>query len=423
MRRHRRREHDRVERRVGQQLAEVVGEARVAELLGRSARAARDRRRSTRPARSPRASAEVARQVRSPVAEPDDADAHRRAVTAHARQAIARELTADSLVATPTASRPLAFARLAPWRSTDRRTGRAVSGRPARRRRGGRDASCAAARCAPVAYVGGITTSIAVLPFVTRHLHSADYGRYVVVTSLLLIVAVLTEGGITNLGVREFAAAPDTERREFMRNLIGMRIALSALGGVGAIAFALIAAYPTVVVEGTAIAAAHARAREPPGHADGAADRDASAPLARGARLRRPARHRARPRRARRRSTPRSSRSSPRPCSLRRRALALTVALVHRQIDLRPAFSLARWRALLRDSIVFASATALVGVYFQVVVVAMSVLTNAQPDGRVQPRVPDPQRRQRDLRCCSPAPPSRSSCAPPATIASGFATR
>src|ERR1019366_1929268 len=105
------------------------------------------------------------------------------------------------------------------------------------------------------AYVGGITTSVAVLPFVTRHLHRADYGRYVVVTSLMLIVTALTEGGIASLGVREFASAPGPERREFMRSLIGIRIALSALGGAGAIAFALIVGYPQVVVEGTAIAA------------------------------------------------------------------------------------------------------------------------------------------------------------------------
>ena len=105
------------------------------------------------------------------------------------------------------------------------------------------------------AYVGGIATSIVALPFVTRHLHSSDYGRYVVVTSLILIVALLSEGGIGNLGVREFSGAPGPERREFMRNLIGIRISLSALGGAGAILFALLAGYPRVEVEGTAIAA------------------------------------------------------------------------------------------------------------------------------------------------------------------------
>ena len=39
-----------------------------------------------------------------------------------------------------------------------------------------------------------------------------------------------------------------------MRSLIGLRIALSTLGGVAAILFAIAAGYPTVVVEGTAIA-------------------------------------------------------------------------------------------------------------------------------------------------------------------------
>ena len=78
-----------------------------------------------------------------------------------------------------------------------------------------------------LAYLGAITTSVVAMPFVTRHLHKVDYGRYVVVTSLMLIVAALTEGGIANLGVREFSSAPDAERREFIRNLIAIRVGLS----------------------------------------------------------------------------------------------------------------------------------------------------------------------------------------------------
>ena len=230
------------------------------------------------------------------------------------------------------------------------------------------------------AYVGGITTSVAVLPFVTRHLHRADYGRYVVVTSLMLIVTALTEGGIASLGVREFASAPGPERREFMRSLIGIRIALSALGGAGAIAFALIVGYPQVVVEGTAIAAfglvlanlqitltvpliAALRLRW-------LAAFDFIGPavtalglivlVAIGARL-----------------LPFFAAAVLAYAVL----LALTAALVRGQVTLRPAFNPARWRALVRESAVFAAATALGTIYFQVVVVAMSVITTAQQTG------------------------------------------
>ena len=230
------------------------------------------------------------------------------------------------------------------------------------------------------AYVGGITTSVAVLPFVTRHLHRADYGRYVVVTSLILIVTALTEGGIASLGVREFASAPGPERREFMRSLIGIRIVLSALGGAGAIAFALIADYPQVVVEGTAIAAI--------GLVLANLQITLTVPLTAALRLPWLA--------ALDFLTPAVTAlglvvlvvlGAPLLPFFAAAVLAyavslgLTAAVVRSQVTLRPAFNLGRWRALLSDSAVFAAATAFGTIYFQVVVVAMSVITNAQQTG------------------------------------------
>jgi len=74
------------------------------------------------------------------------------------------------------------------------------------------------------------------------------------VTSLLLIVAAFTEGGIATLGVREFSSGGNSERDELMGSLLGMRLALSLAGAGGAILFTALAGYPGVVVAGTAIA-------------------------------------------------------------------------------------------------------------------------------------------------------------------------
>jgi O-antigen/teichoic acid export membrane protein len=231
-----------------------------------------------------------------------------------------------------------------------------------------------------LAYVGGISTSIVVLPFVTRHLHSRDYGRYVVVTSLMLIVTALTEGGIASLGVREFAGAPGPERREFMRSLIGIRIALSALGGGAAVVFALIAGYERVVVEGTAVAAV--------GLVLANLQITLTVPLTAALRLPWLA--------ALDFLTPAVTAlglvllvvlGAPLLPFFAAAVLAyavslgLTAAVVRTQVTLRPAFNLGRWRALLSDSAVFAAATAFGTIYFQVVVVAMSVITNAQQTG------------------------------------------
>jgi O-antigen/teichoic acid export membrane protein len=230
------------------------------------------------------------------------------------------------------------------------------------------------------AYSGAILASVVVMPFVTRHLRSVGYGRYVTVTSLILIVASLSEGGISSLGVREFTSAPDAERREFMRSLIALRIALSTLGGAAAIVFAAAVGYPSVVVAGTAVAAA--------GLVATTLQNTLAAPLTAALRLHWLA--------AIDFAGPATTAlclialvvagssllgfyaAVPAGCLV---ALVLTVALVRSEVTLRPAFDLRRWRALLRESVVFAVATGLATVYFQLVVVAMSVISNGYQTG------------------------------------------
>jgi len=56
--------------------------------------------------------------------------------------------------------------------------------------------------------------------------------------------------------------------------------------------------------------------------------------------------------------------------------LAITSALIRRNVSLRPAFVPSRWPALLAQTIVIAAATTLALVYFQVVLVAMSVISS-----------------------------------------------
>lgn len=231
-----------------------------------------------------------------------------------------------------------------------------------------------------VAYLGAISTSIVAVPFLTRHLHSGDYGRYGVVTTLMLIVTALTEGGVATLGVRQFAVAPPEERREFMRNLLGIRIALSLLGGAAAIAFALAAGYETVEVEGTAIAAV--------GLVLANLQVTLTVPLTASLRLGwLAATDFIGPAVTATMLVVLVALGAPLlPFYIAAVAayavdLALTAALVRGQVSLLPSFALRRWVSLLRESIVFAAATALTSVYFQVVVVAMSLVASAHQTG------------------------------------------
>jgi O-antigen/teichoic acid export membrane protein len=230
------------------------------------------------------------------------------------------------------------------------------------------------------AYGAGLLVGLASTPLVTRHLGPTDWGHYITVTSLIFIAAALTEGGVGNLGVREFATGDDTERRSFMSNLLGLRIALSLAGAAGAIAFALAAGYSHVLVEGTALACLGL--------------------LLDGMRITLAIPLTARLRLGWLALTDFTGQfvtavlmillvvggSSLLPfyavaAFAALAALTVTAALVRREINLRPSFSPTRWRSLLSDSFVYAAATALGVIYFQIVVIAMSLLANKQQTG------------------------------------------
>jgi O-antigen/teichoic acid export membrane protein len=231
-----------------------------------------------------------------------------------------------------------------------------------------------------VAYGSGLLVGLAATPLVTRHLGPVDWGHFITVTSVIFIAAALTEGGVGNLGVREFSTGEEAERRSFMSSLLGLRIVLSLAGAAGAIAFMLIAGYPTVLVEGTALASVSL--------------------LLEGLRV---------------------TLSIPLTARLRLGWLALTdftgqfatavfmivfvlsgasllpfytvailaslatltltAALARSEISLRPSFSPARWRALMADSIIYAAATTLGVIYFQIVIIATSLMAGKLQTG------------------------------------------
>lgn len=103
------------------------------------------------------------------------------------------------------------------------------------------------------AYVGGLLVGLISTPLIVRHLGVVDYGRYATVASLIYICAALTEGGIAALGLREYATLDTAGRRSLVRNLLGLRLALVVVAAGMAIGFALITDYTEAMVLGTVI--------------------------------------------------------------------------------------------------------------------------------------------------------------------------
>ncbi len=103
-------------------------------------------------------------------------------------------------------------------------------------------------------YVVGVLLSLISVPLLIRHLGSIEYGEYIVAITLVTIVQGVTDVGLGQIGVREYSTRSGSQRELLMRNLVGVRIALTSLGVLLATAFALVVGYGEAVVVGTFVA-------------------------------------------------------------------------------------------------------------------------------------------------------------------------
>jgi O-antigen/teichoic acid export membrane protein len=83
-----------------------------------------------------------------------------------------------------------------------------------------------------------------------RHLGVHDFGRYGAVSALLGIVSGVGDAGLTAIGARELSLVKGDEQAKLMRNLVTLRLAITPVGILAAVVFALIA-YPSTMVWGT----------------------------------------------------------------------------------------------------------------------------------------------------------------------------
>jgi O-antigen/teichoic acid export membrane protein len=230
------------------------------------------------------------------------------------------------------------------------------------------------------AYVGGLLVGLASTPLVVRHLGAVDFGRYATVSSLIFIVTALTEGGLAALGLREYSTGDLQVRRGLIRNLLGLRIVLVAVATVLATGFALVAGYTHAMVVGTVLlsgglllmAIAHTlgidlSARLRLGWVSAlefirqfATAIGMIALVVAGASL-----------------LPFFA-VAPVTAAI---VLALTVVVIDRSVPLLPSFARDEQIALLRKTVVYAAATALGVLYFQLAMILTSLVTGAHETG------------------------------------------
>lgn len=96
----------------------------------------------------------------------------------------------------------------------------------------------------------GLATAVLLL----RYLGVDDFGRYATVSAVLGIVAGITDAGLTAVGSREISVARTaSERGDILSHLLVLRIVGASAGVLAGVAFTVIAGYDPAIVAGTAL--------------------------------------------------------------------------------------------------------------------------------------------------------------------------
>jgi O-antigen/teichoic acid export membrane protein len=102
----------------------------------------------------------------------------------------------------------------------------------------------------------GISTLLALAsaPLLFRHLGVEDFGRYVLVNSVVGLIGGVTDAGLGSIALREYVQRNGKQQRAVMRDILGLRLILSLIALLAGVAFTAIAGYGETLVIGAAVA-------------------------------------------------------------------------------------------------------------------------------------------------------------------------
>jgi O-antigen/teichoic acid export membrane protein len=104
------------------------------------------------------------------------------------------------------------------------------------------------------ANAAGVVLGLATATLLLRHLGVAESGRYVTVISLVAIAVNVADIGLNVTGSRELALRARDERRALTGNILGQRLSIMPAAVLLIICFTLLAGYPARMVVGTVLA-------------------------------------------------------------------------------------------------------------------------------------------------------------------------
>jgi O-antigen/teichoic acid export membrane protein len=101
-----------------------------------------------------------------------------------------------------------------------------------------------------LSFLAMIALSIGSTAVVTHHLGAVRFGEYTTAFSVASMVTVVTDAGMANLGVRQYALLAPAARGSMMSTLLSLRLTLVGIGVALSVGFAIVAGYSGVMVLG-----------------------------------------------------------------------------------------------------------------------------------------------------------------------------
>jgi len=104
------------------------------------------------------------------------------------------------------------------------------------------------------ANLASLVFALATATLLLRHLGVEESGRYVTVMSLVGIALAIVDTGLNVSAAKDLTMCERGERRTLLANVVGQRVVVAALAWVGLVGFALVVGYPREMVVGTGLA-------------------------------------------------------------------------------------------------------------------------------------------------------------------------
>jgi O-antigen/teichoic acid export membrane protein len=104
------------------------------------------------------------------------------------------------------------------------------------------------------ANLGALVLALATATLLLRHLGVEESGRYVTAMSLVGIAVAIVDIGLNISASKDLTMCAPDQRRDLLANVVGQRIIVATVALVCLVAFSLVAGYPRELVVGTALA-------------------------------------------------------------------------------------------------------------------------------------------------------------------------